>query len=124
MRYLRILPAIVANTPWPFSSVTRNIALGSTSFTTPSNSIMSSFMQPPAYGANLAARTDDVLGGGTLLALHDVELHRLTFGQRLEAVALDGRMMHEAILLAVRRGDEPETLRIVEPLHSTGRTHR
>ena len=43
---------------------------------------------------------DDVLGGGALLALHDVELDPLTFGQALEALGLDGRMVDEAVLLA------------------------
>src|SRR5690606_40350893 len=63
----------------------------------------------------LAVQARNVLSRRTLLALHDVELHRLTFGQRLEAAALDGRMMDEAILLSIGRRDEAETLRIVEP---------
>ena len=40
----------------------------------------------------------DVLGRRALGALHDVELHRITLGQRLEAVALDRAVVHEAIL--------------------------
>jgi len=64
-----------------------------------------------------------VLGGGTLLALHDVELDLLAFGERLEAVGLDGRVVHEAILRAVRGRDEAEALGVVEPLDGAGRTH-
>jgi hypothetical protein len=65
----------------------------------------------------------DVLGRGALLALHHVELHALTLGERLEAAALDGRVVDEAILAAVLGGDEAEALGVVEPLDGTGRTH-
>src|SRR4051812_19789172 len=34
-----------------------------------------------------------VLSSGTLRALHDVELHRITLGQALEAVALNGAVV-------------------------------
>jgi len=64
-----------------------------------------------------------VLGGGTLLALHDVELDLLAFGQRLEAATVDGGVVNETILLSVLRGNESKTLCIVEPLHSSGGTH-
>src|ERR671937_554339 len=70
-----------------------------------------------------AAELLDVLGGRALLALHDVELHALALGERLEPRALDGRVMHEAVLLAVVARDEAEALRVVEPLHGAGRTH-
>ena len=43
MRFLRILPAVWQSTTWSFSNVTRNIAFGRTSLTTPLNSIRSSF---------------------------------------------------------------------------------
>src|SRR5581483_1898492 len=66
---------------------------------------------------------DDALGGGALLTLHDVELDLLPFGKGLESLCLDGRMMHEAILRAVRRRDEPEPLLVVEPLDGAGGTH-
>src|SRR2546423_1610888 len=69
------------------------------------------------------ARPRDVLGGRALLALHDVELHLLTLGERLEAAALDGGVMDEAVLLPVGGGDEPEALLIIEPLDGAGRTH-
>src|ERR1700728_1759279 len=68
-------------------------------------------------------RLRHVLGGRPLLPLHDVKLHRVTLGQRLEARPLDRTVMHEAVLLAVVRRDETEPLRIVEPLHLTGRAH-
>src|SRR5450759_2673168 len=65
----------------------------------------------------------NVLGRGALGALHDVELHRITLGQRLEAVTLDRAVMHEAIFLSIVRGDKAKALRVVEPLHFAGRTH-
>src|SRR5689334_17878104 len=71
----------------------------------------------------LAAELDDVLSGRALGALDHVELHGLALGEGLEAVTLDGGVMHEAILLAVRGGDEAEALGVVEPLHGAGRTH-
>src|SRR5437763_322852 len=71
----------------------------------------------------LAAELDDVLRSRALRALNHVELHGLALGEGLEAVTLDGGVMHEAILLAVRGGDEAEALGVVEPLHGAGRTH-
>src|SRR2546421_6482012 len=56
----------------------------------------------------------------SLRTLGDVELHALALGQGLEALTRDRREMHEHVLAAFLR-DEPEALRIVEPLH---RTHR
>src|SRR5688500_17363519 len=70
-----------------------------------------------------SAQAHDVLGRGALLALHHVELHALALGERLEARALDGRVVDEAVLLTVVTRDEAEALRVVEPLHGTGRTH-
>src|SRR5215217_6466086 len=64
-----------------------------------------------------------VLSSGTLRALHDVELHRVTLGQALEAVALDGAVVHEAILAVVVGRDEAEALGVVEPLDLAGRAH-
>src|SRR5258708_15014001 len=65
---------------------------------------------------------DDVLRRRALLALHDVELDALAFGERLEALRLDSGVMHEAVLLAVFGRDETKPLRVVEPLHGTGDT--
>src|SRR5512141_239583 len=80
------------------------------------------FTSPTAKGGS-TADLDDVLRRRTLLALDDVELDGLALGERLEALSLDGRVMHEAILLAVVRGDEAKALRVVEPLHLAGGTH-
>src|SRR5215217_8588196 len=53
----------------------------------------------------LAAELDDVLSGRALRALNHVELHGLALGEGLEAVALNGGVMDEAVLLAVRGSD-------------------
>src|SRR4051794_14229924 len=65
----------------------------------------------------------DVLRRRALRALHDVELHRITLGQRLEAISLDRAVVHEAVFLTAVGSDEPEALRVVEPLYLAGRTH-
>src|SRR5436305_15231878 len=70
--------------------------------------------------AGSAGDLDDVLGGRALVALDHVELHAVTLGQRLEAVALDGRVMDEAVLLPVIPGEETEPFAVVEPLHFPG----
>src|SRR6266550_5684501 len=62
----------------------------------------------------------DVLRRGALLTLHDLELHALAFGQRLEPFTLNRGVMHEAVLAAALRRDEAEALGVVEPLHGTG----
>src|SRR5687768_526527 len=72
---------------------------------------------------DLSAELGDVLGRGALLALHDVEFNALALGQRLEAVALNGGVMNEAILLSVLGGDEAKALGVVEPLYFAGGTH-
>ena len=64
----------------------------------------------------------DFLGLQALLALRDLERHLLAFLQRLEAAALDGTEVHEQVGAAVFRGDEAETLGVVEPLDGTGLT--
>src|SRR6185295_10710527 len=72
---------------------------------------------------DLGAELGDVLSRRALLTLHDVELDTLALSQRLEAVAVDGGVVNEAILLSVLRGDEAKTLGVVEPLHFAGGTH-
>src|SRR6185436_16671132 len=57
--------------------------------------------------------------GRTLRALLQFVRHLLTFSQRLEAAALDGRVMHEDVLAAVIRGNEAKTLAVVKPLHGS-----
>src|SRR5204863_345452 len=64
----------------------------------------------------------DVLRGGALLALNHLELHALAFGERLEALRLNGAVMHEAVLAAILGRDEAEALGVIEPLHGTGDT--
>src|SRR5688572_14144007 len=79
--------------------------------------------RPDRPTRRLAAELDDVLRSRALRALNHVELHGLALGEGLESVALNGGMMHEAILLAVRGSDEAKALGVVEPLHGAGRTH-
>src|SRR6476660_6889181 len=59
----------------------------------------------------------DVLRLRTLRALGDVELDLLVLVQRLVAVGLDGRVVHEDVVAAVLLRNEAETLLGVEPLH-------
>src|SRR5688500_7285579 len=68
------------------------------------------------------AQLDHVFGGRTLLALHDFELNPIALGERAEALRLNGREVHEAVLLSVLGGDETKALLIVEPLHGAGDT--
>src|SRR5687767_8991802 len=65
----------------------------------------------------------DVFRRRTLLALDHVELDAITFGEGLEAIALDRRVVDEAILAAAVRRDETKALRIVEPLNNALGTH-
>src|SRR6478735_5265030 len=58
----------------------------------------------------------DVLRLRALRALGDVELDLLVLVQRLVAVGLDGRVVHEDVVAAVLLGDEAEALLSVEPL--------
>src|SRR6266446_8938565 len=62
----------------------------------------------------------DVLRRGALLPLHDLEFDALALGQRLEPFSLNRGVMHEAVLAAAFGRNEAESLRVVEPLHSTG----
>src|SRR5207253_4198672 len=61
----------------------------------------------------------DVRGLKALRPLLHLELDLLPFGQRAEAVRLDGGVMAEDVRAAVVLHDEPEPLRIIEPLHGT-----
>ena len=71
-----------------------------------------------------AAKTCDVLRLRPLLPLADLELHALTFVERLEAGTLDRREMDETVLATAVWRDEPVALLCVEPLHCSGRAHR
>ena len=61
----------------------------------------------------------DVASSGAFLALLDVEGHFLTFGQRLEAAALNGAVVDEDVLGAIVRSDEAKTFLVTEPLNCT-----
>src|SRR6185369_2432904 len=78
--------------------------------------------EAPARHASRCERLDlaDVRGLQTFGSLRHVELHAITFGERLEAIALDRREVHEHILSTFLR-EESETLRLVEPLYCSGR---
>src|SRR3954453_3198079 len=60
----------------------------------------------------------NVLRLGALGTLGDVELDLLVLVQRLVAVGLDRRVVHEDVVAAVLLRDEAETLLGVEPLDS------
>src|SRR2546425_5698472 len=68
-----------------------------------------------ALGSDLA----DVGSGRSLLSLLDLELHRITLGERPEALRLDRRVMDEHVFAPVVRCDETIPLAVVEPLHLT-----
>src|SRR5690242_6465383 len=76
-----------------------------------------------ASGARSRTQAAYMLGGGAFLSLHDVELDGLAFRERLVTIALDGGMMHEAILLSIVARDEAKSFRVVEPLHGACRSH-
>src|SRR5437667_11721864 len=61
----------------------------------------------------------DVRGLQALRPLLHLEFDLLPFGQRAEAVRLDGGVMAEDVRAAVVLHDEPEPLRVIEPLHGT-----
>src|SRR5258708_36956956 len=65
----------------------------------------------------------NVAGLRALRTVSDLELHCLTFLERTEAVALNGRVVHEDITASVAL-DKPVTLRVVEPLDLACDTHR
>jgi hypothetical protein len=56
-----------------------------------------------------------------LLALNDLELNAIAFGQGLEAVPLDGAEVNEDVWPPLV-GDEAVALRVVEPLHGAGKS--
>src|SRR5580698_8503721 len=61
----------------------------------------------------------DVRGLLALRTLANVEAHLLVFQKRLESLDANLREMREELFAAVVGGDEAETLRVVEPLHSS-----
>src|SRR3954470_20506335 len=111
MRKRRILPATWPSTWCPLSSCTRNIAFGSASTTSPSNSTLSSFAK---------LNDPDVRGLGSLRALAELEFDLRAFGERPEAIARDPGEVDERVLASVIGRDEAEALLVAEPLHDTG----
>src|ERR1700754_3500474 len=111
IRNRRILPATWPSTSWPLSSCTRNIAFGSASTTSPSNSTLSSFAK---------LNDPDVRGLRALRALAELELDLCAFGQRPEAIARDSGEVDERVLASAVGRDEAEALLVAEPLHDTG----
>src|SRR5262245_8177659 len=65
----------------------------------------------------------DVAGLRALRTVNDLELHCLALFERAEAVALNGREVHEDVAASVAL-DEPVPLRVVEPLDLACNTHR
>ena len=65
----------------------------------------------------------DVAGLWAFGAVNDLEFHRLTFLERPEPVALNGRVVDEDVTASVAL-DEPVTFCVVEPLDLACDTHR
>ena len=103
MRKRRILPATWPRTSWPLSSCTRNMAFGSASTTSPSNSTFSSF-----------AKIDTDVRG--LPFADSYSTFALRQGPDRPRIRRNGRMRPCPVI----RGDEPEALLVAEPLHDTG----
>src|SRR6185503_13517877 len=61
---------------------------------------------------------DDVRGAGTLRAVDDLEADTVALVERPEPLGADLGVMHEDVR-ATLTGEEPETLRLVKPLHRT-----
>src|SRR4051812_14506220 len=115
----------------------RNIPFRSASTISPVISTFSSFWAMVAssiskdVGGGLEARRPDlrarelrgdghVCGLRALLALLGLELDLRALGERPVAAALDRAEVHEQVLPAVVRRDEPVTLVCVEPLDGSG----
>jgi hypothetical protein len=64
---------------------------------------------------------DNVDSAGTFLATFGFKRYLLSFCQGFEASGLDGGMMNEYVITAVRRTDESKALAIVKPLDCTCR---
>jgi hypothetical protein len=69
------------------------------------------------------AEADDILRRRALLALHDVELHLLSFRQRAEPFPWMALWCTKQSLPPSCGRDEPEALLVVEPLDGPGGTH-
>jgi hypothetical protein len=58
----------------------------------------------------------------TFLALNDVKLHFLTFGQGFETITLNSGIVHKHIF-SVFTGNKPKSFIIVKPLNFTSNCH-
>src|SRR3954466_12237626 len=111
------------STSCPLSSVTLNIVLGRASETSPSISILSSLLKLPSCAATfpwgwLQLGHVDCLG--PLVPGLLVVGHLGVLLERLEAGAVDARVMHEKVSVALVGRDEPVALLVVEPLDRAG----
>src|SRR5882672_3076917 len=81
---------------------------------TPPGTARAGWINGGCFWGALAAH--HVRGVEPLVTLLHFELHHLAFGERLEAVHLDGREMHEHVLATLLL-NEAVALGIIEPLH-------
>lgn len=58
----------------------------------------------------------DIAGGWSLRPIRDIVGNPLALCERLEPLTLDGAVVDEHVALATFRGDESESLGLVEPL--------
>src|SRR5262244_3821131 len=79
--------------------------------------------QPSAISHDSGLDLGDVAGLRALGAVNDLELHCLALLERTEAVALNGRVVHEDVAASVTL-DEPIPLGVVEPLDLACDAHR
>src|SRR5689334_9084955 len=101
---------------WPLSRRIRNMPFRNDSVISPSSSTFSSFALIRAPSAHHGDRR----GLGPLLALPRLKAHLGAFGQALVAGAADLAVMDEQVLAALVGLNEPVSLGVVEPLHSSG----
>src|SRR5216117_2820746 len=77
---------------------------------------------PPYILTGLLGGEGDVGGLQALRTLDQIELDGGTFGQRAEALGLNGREVNENVL-ATLSGDEAIAFCVVEPLHRAAAAH-
>jgi hypothetical protein len=61
----------------------------------------------------------DIRRGGAFRTIYDVKANSLPLCQSLEAIITDRGEVDEYVLTTVIRGNETETLRLIEPFDST-----